>query len=222
VGSHVCRLRPSSCASDANSGVTSSLSFRVLTRSRTSATQRSCAVSALIALAAMLSACASPVGAPSAPPAAKSFVHVTLTGPLPGRFATCTSRAEGPGFLTDLVGMVMDASGKPVGSSDFGLISGGRLVAGQYVLRTDKAPPTGFRAVGTLTVTPQAGEQLPPVTNGQKYEGSSQATFLTHSGSLTVSSDGAVAIQTDLIDLQATQQTPNHPVISGSWRCGTG
>jgi hypothetical protein len=161
----------------------------------------------------------------SAAPSTSSAVNVVLTGALSGHFTTCVTTvfasSSGPKRSTILRGTVADQAGTEIGTSDFGLVSGDPLRPGIYTLHPDVAAPSGYRAVGTLTVTPDPGKDLPPVTIGQRLGTSTQATFLTSPGSLEVAADGSVAIQADLIDLQATQQTPNHPIISGTWRCAS-
>ncbi len=184
---------------------------------------------AAVAGTLVLSACAATTVTPGVAQVRPAFVSVRLTGPLTGHFTSCTSKNEdsttsavGSLFATDLVGPVVDGSGIQIGTADFSVVSGGPLIPGRYVLKTDVKPPTGFRAVGTLRIRPAAGTKLPVVTLGQRYEGSPDAVFLTDSGSIIVGTDGTAAVAADLTDLNATQQVANHPIVAGSLRCGSG
>jgi hypothetical protein len=160
----------------------------------------------------------SPARSSSTAANSRADVDVVLTGPLSGSFATCRLDKDGDVGDTVLGGYVVEASGTRVGTAVFVVVHVGSLIPGDYLLAPGIGLPTGSRAVGTLTVSPLTGRTLPVVTFGQR-DGSAQAVFLTQTGELHVAPDGSTTITADLIDQQATQQIPDHPVISGSWRC---
>jgi hypothetical protein len=138
---------------------------------------------AILALT-VVAGCGSQAGVPSAPvrstaASTGSAVNVVLTGALSGHFTTCTTSvfasSSGPKRSTVLRGTVVDQAGTEIGTSDFGLISGDPLRPGTYTLHPDVSAPSGYRAVGTLTVTPDPGKDFPPVTIGQIQGTSTQA-----------------------------------------------
>jgi hypothetical protein len=175
-----------------------------------------------LVIAIGLSACGSQAPLTSATPTTtNALISVALSGSLSGSFVSCRSSDDHGVSGTVLRGTVVDDSGEEVGTAEFLVLHVGTLIPGTYLLSTGVGRPTGSRAVGTLTVTPLAGRELPAVTVGQRYGRSSLAVFLTQTGTLAVGTDGAATIRTDLIDFEATRQTPDHPVISGTWHCAS-